>query len=61
MTDLFTALPEPKRVATLTDLVVDLFVRRITDAELTKRRRAGEYDNLRAQDLAGYHAMARGN
>lgn len=61
MTDLFSALPaQPQRVATLSDYLVDLFVSRMTDAQLDQRRAAGEYDTIRNQDFAGYHAMARG-
>lgn len=61
MTDLFSALPtQTQRVATLSDYLVDLFVSRMTDAQLGQRRKAGEYDRLRPQDLAGYHKLARG-
>lgn len=61
MTDLFTAIPaQPQRIATLSDYLVDLFVARLSDAQLGARRKAGEYDRLRAQDVVGYHKLARG-
>lgn len=62
MSDLFTAIPaQPQRVATLTDYLVDLFVKGLTDAQLGQRKQAGDYQNIRKQDLTGYHAMARGS
>lgn len=45
--------------ASLSDYICDLFVRRLTDAQLTERRKAGAYRNIRPQDLKGYH-QARG-
>lgn len=53
MTDLFT------QPATLTDYICDLFVKRLDDAQLAERRKAGAYRNIRPQDLRGYR-QARG-
>lgn len=55
-----TPPPEPQRRATLSAYIADLFVRKLTDDQLKAKRAAGEYADLRAQDLRGYHAMARG-
>jgi len=45
---------------TLTGYIIDLHVTKLTDAQLTTKRKAGAYRNLRAQDLAGLHRLARG-
>lgn len=55
--DLFTGT-EP--AASLTDYICDLFVRRLTDSELGKRRAAGAYRDIRPDLLRGYHQAARG-
>lgn len=51
--------PAQEPAATLTDYICDLFVRRLTDAQLTERRKAGAYRNIRPQDLKGYHQVRR--
>jgi hypothetical protein len=58
LSDLFSH--QPARVATLADYLVDLEIKRLPDAQLRKNREAGEYRNLRPQDLTDYHQMARG-
>lgn len=45
--------------ASLSDYICDLFVKRLDDAQLAERRKAGAYRNIRPQDLRGYH-QARG-
>lgn len=51
--------PPLAQAATLTGYICDLFVHRLPEAELAKRREDGVYRLIRPQDLTGYHAMAR--
>ncbi|NOW44149.1 hypothetical protein FHW96_000276 [Novosphingobium sp. SG751A] len=56
--------PAPAQVsapaATLSEYICDLFVKRLSDAQLTERRTAGAYRNIRPEYLKGYHQAARG-
>lgn len=60
--DLFSrqTAPQAAPAETLAGYLVDLHVNKLTDAQLTAKRQSGAYRNLRAQDLAGYHKLARG-
>lgn len=58
--DLFShGTPTQEPAASLTDYICDLFVRKLTDAELSKRRASGAYRGIRADYIKEYHAMAR--